>query len=259
MHPPARYGAFVTDAEILSLLSRAAAAARQAMAECEDWGLAGTKPGQHRSDIAADAAAVEVLLGAGVRVLSEESGISGAGPITVVLDPLDGSTNASHGLPWHAVSMCAVEDGAMRVALVVDGTTGHEMWAIHGQGAFVDSVPMMRRSPPASALSQAVVGISGWPSTPMGWMQFRALGAVALDLCAVATGSLDGYVDFSLDAHGPWDYMGALLICREMGVEVVDALGRDLVVLDLEARRTPVAAASPEVLKELLEARPRPI
>ncbi|MGI9601095.1 MAG: inositol monophosphatase family protein, partial [Acidimicrobiales bacterium] len=78
--------------------------------------------------------------------------------------------------------------------------------------------------------------------------------AAALDLCAVASGELHGFVDCTADAHGVWDYAAAMLICREVGVDMVDASGRDLLVLDHEARRTPVAAAQP-LLGQLLEAR----
>ena len=59
----------------------------------------------------------------------------------------------------------------------------------------------------------------------------------------------------SPDAHGVWDYLAASLICAEAGVRVVDAAGRDLVVLDHAARRTPVAAATPELLDALLAIR----
>jgi len=58
-----------------------------------------------------------------------------------------------------------------------------------------------------------------------------------------------------VDAHGVWDYLGALLICSEAGVQVVDAQGRDLCVLDPDARRTPVAGADPALTDSLLEAR----
>ncbi len=68
----------------------------------------------------------------------------------------------------------------------------------------------------------------------------------------MASGRLDGYVDSSPAGHSPWDYLGALLVCREAGVGVVDAEGRELVVLDHAARRTPVAAATPALLGELL-------
>ena len=61
----------------------------------------------------------------------------------------------------------------------------------------------------------------------------------------VADGVLDGFVDCSVDAHGPWDYLGGMLICREAGAVVADALGRDLVVLEHAGRRTPVAGATP--------------
>jgi fructose-1,6-bisphosphatase/inositol monophosphatase family enzyme len=76
-----------------------------------------------------------------------------------------------------------------------------------------------------------------------------------LDLCAVADGTLDGYVDCVHDAHGSWDYLGGLLICTEAGASVVDAEGRDLVVREHSARRTPVAAGSSALLSELLAAR----
>src|SRR5947199_225704 len=81
--------------------------------------------------------------------------------------------------------------------------------------------------PPCTTIGDAVIGLSGWPPSHLGWAQYRALGAVALDLCAVACGVLDGYVDCSHDAHGPWDYLGGALVCREAGAVVTDAHGRD--------------------------------
>ena len=64
------------------------------------------------------------------------------------------------------------------------------------------------------------------------------------------------YPDATVDEHGVWDYLGGLLVCREAGVAVVDAAGRDLVVRDHAARRTPVAGASPAVLDALLACHP---
>ena len=95
------------------------------------------------------------------------------------------------------------------------------------------------------------MGISGPPTGAYGWAQFRALGASALDLCLVAAGTLDAFVDMSADAHGVWDYLAASLICAEAGAVVADAFGRDLVVLDHAARRTPIAAATPVLLDAL--------
>ena len=104
-------------------------------------------------------------------------------------------------------------------------------------------------------LGDAMVGLSGLPPGWLGWHQFRALGAVALDLCAVAEGRFDGYLDCSPSAHGPWDYLGGMLVCQEAGAVVEDAIGRDLVVLDHGARRTPIAAGTSALLAEALAAR----
>ncbi len=66
---------------------------------------------------------------------------------------------------------------------------------------------------------------------------------------------LDGYLDCSWNAHGSWDYLGGMLVCLEAGASVVDAEGRELVVLDHEARRTPIAAATPALLDDWSAAR----
>ncbi|MGH9182159.1 MAG: hypothetical protein ACRDY5_10650, partial [Acidimicrobiales bacterium] len=57
------------------------------------------------------------------------------------------------------------------------------------------------------------------------------------------------------DAHGPWDYLGGMLVCQEAGAVVADAAGRPLVVRRPEERRTPVAAGSAPLLAALTEAR----
>ena len=77
---------------------------------------------------------------------------------------------------------------------------------------------------PVDILSYESWRLSGLPPGWLGWRQFRALGAVALDLCAVAEGRLDGYLDCSPSAHGPWDYLGGMLVCREAGALVEDAV-----------------------------------
>lgn len=253
--PRARSYRQAVDADQLpALLDEAADAIVTALGRHDDWGLAGTRAGQYRSDLAADAAVLEVLDRAGVGVLSEESGRHRPdAPITVVVDPLDGSTNASRGIPWFATSLCAVDGDGPLAAVVVNLVSGERFAAARDAGATRDGE---RLTPSAEiTLGHALVGLSGLPPRNLGWKQFRALGAVALDLCAVASGTLDGYVDCSPSAHGSWDYLGGLLVCQEAGAVVVDAEGRDLVVLDHGARRTPVAAGTRALLDELVAVR----
>lgn len=248
--------AMIDGDEVLGVLDEVALAIRSVLDGLDDWGLAGTaKASQYFSDLAADEAALTVLDAAGFGVLSEESGLTDAGrPVLVVLDPVDGSTNASRGIPWFATSLCALDDEGPLAALVVNLATGTRFSAVRGGGAFMDGVPITPRETTDPGL--AVVGLSGYPARHLGWRQYRALGASALDLCAVAAGVLDAFVDCTRSAaHGPWDYLGGSLVCAEAGAVVVDAAGRDLVVRDHEARRSPVAACTPELLEHLLAAR----
>jgi len=242
------------DATVIDLVGQTADAVIAALQDWRDWGPSGSKTGQYASDLVADAAVHDVLDPAGVGVLSEESGlVRPDADVVVVVDPLDGSTNASRGLSWWATSVCAVDADGPAAAVVHDLVNDHRYTAVRGGGAFRDGEPIAPSG--TTRLGDAIVGISGLPPCSLGWRQFRALGAAALDLCAVADGRLDAYVDCSPDAHGVWDYAGALLICREAGVTMVDALGRDLIVLDPAARRTPVAAATVPLCDALIAAR----
>ncbi|MGD0983496.1 MAG: inositol monophosphatase family protein [Acidimicrobiales bacterium] len=243
-------------AELLEVLGEAADAVAGSLSGLTDWGLAGTRPGQYRSDLVADAVAVRILAGAGLGVLSEESGLSAGAlekVLLAVLDPVDGSTNASRHIPWFATSICVLDEEGPLAALVVNQATGARYEAVRGQGARRDGEPIGPSC--QESLGRSLIGLSGYPPRHLGWRWYRALGAAALDLCAVADGTLDGYVDCVHDAHGSWDYLGGLLICTEAGASVVDAEGRDLVVREHSARRTPVAAGSSALLSELLAAR----
>lgn len=244
----------VSDADLLATLHEAATAVHRVLAKLGDWGLVPGSRHQYRHDLVADAAAVGVLRAAGLGVVSEESGDHGVDAgIVVVLDPVDGSTNASHGLPWWNTSLCAVDAHGPRAAVVVDQPGGRRFEAVRGGGARLDGQTI---GPTACrVLGDAVIGLNGYPGRHFGWKQYRALGATALDLCAVAAGMLDGFVDCSARTSAPWDYLAGMLVCVEAGAAIADAGGEELTVWGHADRRTPVAAATPELLAELLAAR----
>ena len=248
----------VAGKDVIGVLAETTAAIRASLDGLADWGPAGTRPGQYFSDLAADEAALRVLDAAGFGVLSEESGVHAPErDVLVVVDPVDGSTNASRGIPWFATSLCALDRDGAFAALVVNQATGQSFGAVRGEGAWRDDGDGDRREVrPTSSTSMraSVVLLSGFPARHLGWKQFRALGAAALDLCAVASGIADAWVDCSKDAHGPWDYLGGMLVCMEAGAAVADLHGRDLVAREHEARRTPVAAATSELLDEVVRA-----
>jgi myo-inositol-1(or 4)-monophosphatase len=243
---------------VLGMFGQIADDVAAVLARATDWGPSGERQGQYAVDLDADRMCVEPLVAAGWGVLSEESGLVAAPdrPV-VVVDPLDGSTNASRGIPWFATALCLVDEAGPQVALVANHATGQRFIAVRGHGAQLDGEPV--RVSGCAVLAEAIVGVSGLPSHHYGWDQFRALGAAAPDICAVAAGMLDGWCDMSSDAHGVWDYLAAALVCEEAGGVVVDLHGRDLVALDHAARRTPVAAATPALLDALVSERRRAV
>ncbi|HEV7864377.1 MAG TPA: inositol monophosphatase family protein [Acidimicrobiia bacterium] len=249
----------MTTDDLLGLLTECAAAVEVALCGVTggDRRSRTDRAGQYALDLVADAAALEVLGRAPVAVLSEESGWSGPrdAPLTVVLDPVDGSTNASRHIPYWATSACVLDGDGPLVALVVNQATAVAYTAVRGEGARRAGEPITPGK--VERVEDALVALSGRPGEWLPWKQFRALGSAALSLCDLAAGAVDGLVDGGA-WHAPWDYLGGLLICREAGAEVVDAAGRELVVADADARRQLLAAATPALLEDLRRALPEP-
>jgi fructose-1,6-bisphosphatase/inositol monophosphatase family enzyme len=243
----------VDAADVLEVFDAIARAISTTLEEVRDWGESGLRPGQYHADVLADNSALPILRAAGFGIVSEESGIENPdADVIVCLDPLDGSTNASRGIPHYATSLCAIDRDGPWVALVVHQVLPKRWWAVRGGGAqSVDGRLERGTTPP---WSEALVAISGVPPRNPGWGQFRAFGASAIDMCLVAEGTVDAFIDMSPNAHGVWDYAAATLICCEAGVDVCDAEGRDLFVLDHRERRTPIAAP-PELLGAALKSR----
>ena len=233
---------------LLDLFDDVATAVREELDRLSDWGRADGHPGQYHHDVVADTVAVPMLMDAGLGVISEESGSHAVDrEVVVVIDPIDGSTNASLGLPWFATSLAAVEGNEVVASLVANQALAVTYTAARGQGAWRDGHPI---SPSLCAdLSDAIVVVNDLPP-PLGARQFRVYGAAALDLCAVADGTFDAFVDCGVGL-APWDYLGALLVCREAGVALGELADRPLMVTDPEARRSVVAAGTVEVREQL--------
>jgi fructose-1,6-bisphosphatase/inositol monophosphatase family enzyme len=245
----------VTPNDLLAVFNEAADAARTSLLP-----LTGAarrerteRPGQYALDLVADAAILPILHEAGVAVVSEESGRSGPddATITVVLDPVDGSTNCSRDIPYWSISLCAVDADGLLCALVANQATGVRSTAIRGKGAWRDGEALAPSA--VQRVDAAVVSFSGTPQRRLPWKQFRALGSAALELCDVAAGGLDAYLTSWLS---PWDYLGGLLVCREADATVVDAHGGDLVTTDPAERRQLIAASTPELLEGVRGAAP---
>jgi len=243
----------VDDHELLDVCQRVVEAVGISLEGVDDLGAAGGRPGQYALDLVADRAALEILDSTGLGVLSEESGLHRpSSALMAVLDPVDGSTNASRRIPWYATSICVVDEAGPRVAVVGNLASGERYAAIRGQGAWKGEIRLSASG--CSDLRRSIVALSGFPRRHLGWAQFRAFGAAALDMCAVAEGTLDAFTVGAAAHLAPWDYLGGMLVCEEAGAQVCELNGRDLVVIETGARRAVAAAATKELLEELRRA-----
>ena len=205
--------------------------------------------------------------GARFSAISEERGpVDFGSPLPlVVIDPIDGSTNAKRGLRHHAVSI-AVADGStmgdVYFGFVHDFGPDEEWFAVRGEGATLDGQPIApdmgeRRSPSGK------LEVLGLESVDPRWIRdaaddladaadrVRALGTIAVSLCQVADARFDAMI--TLRRCRAVDAAAAQLIVREAGGHVCFAgcpepLGAPL---DVQSNFPVVAARSQHTLGEL--------
>jgi myo-inositol-1(or 4)-monophosphatase len=162
-------------------------------------------------------------------VVGEEHGSSAGDSRTLwVVDPIDGTVNFLYGMPWYAVSVAAVRDGASVAGAVIEPATGRLWSAAAGGGATCDGHPLAVSGATDLSLSLLATGFSYRAERRVRQVRMvsgllphvrdvRRAGAASLDLCAVAAGWADAYLE-----HGCnwWDWAAAALIAQEAGAVV---------------------------------------
>jgi myo-inositol-1(or 4)-monophosphatase len=148
-----------------------------------------------------------------------------------LVDPLDGTTNFSHGLPFFCVSIGLEVAGRAEVGVVVAPALGWHFSAARGGGAFLGERRLAVSR--TAALGDALLA-TGFPydsaTSPRNnfgpfvhlykqTQGIRRVGAAALDLCMVAAGWLDGFWELSLK---PWDTAAGVVLVEEAGGRVSD-------------------------------------
>jgi len=163
-------------------------------------------------------------------ILSEEAGQVGKQcDYEWVIDPLDGTTNYSSGLPIFSVSIGVKYKGETIVGVVYAPYINELFHAVRGDGAYLNGKKIVVSS--TSNLYEAVVG-TGFPVDKMltsdnnldnfstilpKTRAVRRLGSAAIDICYVALGAFDAFWEINLHE---WDVCAALLIAREAGAEI---------------------------------------
>jgi len=190
-------------------------------------------------DLAAERVAVEVVRGAypDAKIMSEESYTRwqayDEAPAWFI-DPLDGTTNFSRGLPMFSVSIGVAKGDVLQCGAVYDPLLDQLFWAERGRGAYLNDARLQVSD--RSVLMEALATLD-WPrDQQMREISARFLarlapqvdavrsrGSAALGLCAVAAGWADIYFQYTL---GPWDVAAGVLIVEEAGGRVTDLHGR---------------------------------
>src|SRR5581483_3745312 len=211
-----------------------------------------------------DAEAEQAILPhfAGNRIVSEEVGIHGDGPYTVVVDPIDGSLNAKRGIPFFSISIAVAEGDTMDDVVfgyVFDFGSREEWTATRGGGALLNGEPL-------SELPKDEIEILSFEATTTQYVadkaaamlgiahRLRLMGSLAISLCHLAAGRVDGVV--SLKGARSVDIAAGQLLVRERGlaIELADAPGFGAAPLDLEGRSRVAAAGTPELCTMLANA-----
>ena len=164
-------------------------------------------------------------------VLGEEGGADadpGPGQVRWVVDPIDGTVNYAHGLPWFAVSIGAEVDGRPLAGAVVEPVSGRVWSAAAGHGAALDGRALRASALDSTAVAVVATGL-GYDPGRRRWQaaliarlapeigDIRRAGCASLDLCSVAAGWVDGFYEHGLN-H--WDWAAGALIAQEAGAVV---------------------------------------
>jgi fructose-1,6-bisphosphatase/inositol monophosphatase family enzyme len=198
----------------------------------EDLGLGADGTSTKLIDDAAEKICIQILKDEdeNFNILSEECGfIDNKTDFTLVMDPIDGTHNAIRGIPFYSLSLAIGKSKLSDVeyGLVRNLVSGDTYWVEKGKGAFFNDRSITTRPYPkkdsmfsfymGERATEKAYRVAGIPR------RGRALGCASLEMCLVASGSLDVYyhnyspVEFSMRVT---DIAASTLILREAGGEV---------------------------------------
>ena len=221
-------------------------------------------------DLAAEKAIVEVLqlYSISFTLISEESGVKEFGEkpeqCYVTVDPIDGTNNLVRGIPFYASSIAISAKpvlSSVYAALVTDLFRDATYTALTGKGAYRDGEKIA--SSTRESLGGAMVGLDlnsykvkeiapQLTNLIQKTKHIRHFGANALELCYVADGTTDAFIDIRGKLRTT-DMAAAFLIVKEAGGTITTPEGRDLdVKLDPKQKIKFIASGNEQLHKKIL-------
>jgi myo-inositol-1(or 4)-monophosphatase len=192
-------------------------------------------------------------------ILSEESGITpGNAEQSWYVDPLDGTVNYAHSIPFFSVSIGYAYKGTMQLGVVYDPMRDEMFSAERGKGAFLNGQPIHVSDTTELQKSLLVTGFpyDAWDTEHDNFANFvrfgkltqgvRRFGSAALDASYVAAGRFDGFWELALK---PWDVAAGGLIAEEGGARVSTTKN----LSDYLSTPQSIVAATPGIHAKILE------
>lgn len=220
--------------ELLALAREIAAEAAELVRRERDAGvgIAGTKTSVVDVVTRADGASEDLIRRRIVEarpddgiVGEENEDRAGTTGVRWIVDPIDGTVNFLYGIEQYAVSIAVEEGGVVVAGVVLNPATGEEFTAMRGAGAFRNGARIGVRVADSLDVSLVCTGF-GYDSTLRAHQgaavarmlpsvrDIRREGACALDLCSVAMGRSDAYVEEGVHL---WDHSAGGLVAEEAG------------------------------------------
>ena len=195
----------------------------------------------------------------GSYILSEESGVTpGNAEQSWYVDPLDGTVNYAHRIPFFSVSIGFAHKGSMQIGVVYDPMRDEMFSAERGKGASLNGQALHVSGTTELQKSLLVTGFpyDAWDTEHDNFANFvrfgkltqgvRRFGSAALDASYVGAGRFDGFWEISLK---PWDVAGGGLIAEEAGAKVSNINN----LSDYLSAPQSIVAATPGIHSKILE------
>ena len=163
-------------------------------------------------------------------ILGEEYGTEGENSRRWIIDPIDGTTNFVHEIPFYCVSIAFENDGVLEVGVIYAPENDEMFFASRNNGAFLNDTKLcvsLKKELDSTIVATGFVTNKQSISLSSNLALFntmtaktrgiRRLGSAALDLAYVAAGRLDGFWEFDLS---PWDIAAGIIIVEEAGGKI---------------------------------------
>lgn len=217
-----------------------------------------------RIDLIAEKTVIDLIRKQGIEftIIGEECGrIDGNREGYIVMDAIDGTTNAVCGIPFFCCSIAYATDyylSAVNDAAIIDLARGDLYYASRNKGAFLNDkrIYVKRESHMDSIIG---INMSGVKSTIVERLapiiaqsyHIRQFGANALEMCFLARGFLDAYIDLRGKIR-PTDIAAGCLIAKEAGAKMYSSDGSNLESdLDVKTRLSFAAIANDKIREQL--------